>query len=182
MHFHGTFLFANTTEILTWKNIFIFKFKIFYYTLKTSKILFIIKNENPCCSPETHKKLIWQLIVTYSINLCDGWSWISPVVFIFSAVVIRLQNRFFNFRYVLMQSPQFLYYSIHFLNYCYFLHHGGDISHSVCFFFCFCIAKEYKETALGFCMKCMTLSKHWNDLCKLKRGLFAFFFFYLGID
>lgn len=28
------------------------------------------------------------------------------------------------------------------------------------------IAKEYKETALGFCMKCMTLSKHWNDLCK----------------
>lgn len=37
---------------------------------------------------------------------------------------------------------------------------------------------EYKETALGFCMKCMTLSKHWNDLCKLKRGLFAFLFFF----
>lgn len=40
-----------------------------------------------------------------------------------------------------------------------------------------CIAKEYKETALGFCMKCMTLSKHWNDACKLKHDLFAFFFF-----
>lgn len=37
------------------------------------------------------------------------------------------------------------------------------------------IAKEYKETALGFCMKCMTLSKHWNDLCNLKCGLFTFF-------
>lgn len=48
-------------------------------------------------------------------------------------------EQIFDFRYVLMQSPQFLYYSIHFLNYCYFLHHGGDISHSVCFFlFLYC--------------------------------------------
>lgn len=36
------------------------------------------------------------------------------------------------------------------------------------------IAKEYKETALGFCIKCMTLSKHWNDLCKWKYGLSTF--------
>lgn len=86
-----------------------------------------------------------------------------------------------------MIHAHILYLSIHFVFFLFvcFLHRCFDISHPVCFFFLFCfivfnyvnicIAKEYKETALGFCMKCMTLSKHWNELCKWKRGLFSFF-------